>query len=87
MQNYDSPIYRKKIARMTRLAKSLYPSLSRVPAPLPRPNSKSYQNKANASNGEMKKRQEDFDRVDSRRLDKSTVAFWANGYTLEEKNR
>ena len=70
------------IRRLTRLAKSLYPTLRRIPNPLPRPDSPAYTLKGN-NREEAQRRATEFERADSRRLDKGTIRWFADQYVYE----
>ncbi len=75
------------IRRLTRLAKSLYPTMTRVPRPLPRPNSEAYPCPKAADAKLAQSRQEAFERTDSRRLDKSTVRYFAESMGFEGREK
>jgi hypothetical protein len=64
------------IRRLTRLVKSLYPTMRRIPNPLPRPNTDAFRAGKTVDNKAAQERQAEFERADSRRLDKSTIRFF-----------
>ncbi len=71
------------IRRLTRLAKSLHPLMTHIPRPLPRPNTEAFKlGKADMAK-DAQKRQEEFERVDSRRLDKGTIRFFCESASVE----
>lgn len=82
------PIKPATIRRLTRLAKSLYPTLARIPRPLPRPGSQAYlaPKEFNTSDS-AQLREQTYIEADSRRLDKGTISFWATPYTTEDRRR
>lgn len=73
---YDSPIYRKKMRNLVRLVKSLYPSMRRVPNPLPV--YAGHTEESLIKNRELK---------ESRRLDKTVLHYFAQTLEPEDTRR
>lgn len=74
--NTQSHTHQKRVRKLTRLVKSLYPTLAHIPAPLPPVGSEANRIAKNASAKDVTKRKEEFGRVNEKRLDKDTVKYW-----------
>jgi hypothetical protein len=83
----SNPIKPSTIRRLTRLAKTLRQLMKRVPNALPKPGSPAYSAHANATASDAQKRQEQYNKMDAYRLDKSTIRFFASAASFETDRR
>lgn len=80
----DSAKSRAAIKRLTIAIKALYPTLKRIPNPLPRPGSPANQIPGSVTATQADNLRAEFGAVDARRLDKSVVRYFA---TISEDRR
>lgn len=83
----QSAIYRTKVKRMVALLKSVGPRLTRLPAPLPRPGSEAFKAPKVWEAKQSQERQERYEKLDSKRLDRSAAPFWLQTLTFDETRR
>lgn len=76
----QSAAYLKTVRRLTNQVKTLR-NLSRIPRPLPRPGSEAYSLGNALSAKDAQARQEAYYNADRGRVDKDTIAFFAQPYT------
>lgn len=74
--NTQSHAHQKRIRRLTRLVKSLHPTLSHVPAPLPSIGSEANRISPKLSAKEATMRKEEFNKANEKRLDKAAIKYW-----------
>lgn len=83
----NSETHRRRIRRLTRQVKDLYPLLKRVPNPLPKPGEEPSWFLKTATAKDIEARREAFNKADAKRLDKAAIRYWLEASAEEPRKQ
>jgi hypothetical protein len=83
--NTHSRVYQKRLKNLIESLKNLYPLLTRIPKPLPRPGTDAFRAAAKGDAKSDTKRKEEFTKRDSLRLDSSVPRYFLDAATLDDR--
>ncbi len=83
----QSHTYRSKLKKLVTLIKSLYPTLHRIPKPLPRPGTDAFKMGNTGNSKADAARKEGFAQRDARRLDSSVPRYFLEAASFDDVRR